>query len=415
MKNIVLIWIVCLSTLFHGSAQHSTLELMPSFQKVHKHYISEPLILSSYNENSEFIGLSFYHENNFDAQVEYRVLSEGNWSSWNLFRELHEFVSEHRRAYEAKAIDVKFEKIQFKSSVALNKNFRFRFFFPNKKPSYLKANFRSLNCEEPDYCDRDCWCSTCPVDTSPEITIPTHIIVHHSAGFNTSNDFSTVVEYYWDLHVNTNGWDDIGYNWLVDPNGVLYQGRPDNYQGAHFSCINENTIGVCMIGDYTSTIPSQEAQDMLVSLIGFEAVEHQIDILDSSYHETGDFEIANVSGHRDGNSSQNACSATVCPGDSFYPLLENIRTAVNALECYQDAISTTNDLQLGRFKIYPNPFTDKLYIESTGHNSELRLVSATGVAILQLTTNTVISTSHLSAGLYFILENGKIVQRLIKL
>ena len=53
----------------------------------------------------------------------------------------------------------------------------------------------------------------------------THLWVHHSAGQTNSRDFAAVVRAYFTYHTQTHGWADIGYNWLVDPRGTLYQGR----------------------------------------------------------------------------------------------------------------------------------------------------------------------------------------------
>ncbi len=392
-------------------------ELIPNFEtEKEDYYYTDEIILSYEAGSTDFIGVSCFHYESDLIRISYRIQLADKWSAWQDFSEMHEYIGDTRRAYEAKPITSSFYKIQFKSSHPLNSNYKFRFFYSSKNNAIQSQSSRSLNCSQPDFCDRICWCPSCPVDSTPQLTDPTHIIVHHSAGFNESNNFASVVEYYWDLHVNTNGWDDIGYNWLIDPNGVIYQGRLDNYQGAHFSCINENTIGICMIGDYTSSVPSQEAINALVDLVGFEATEHQIDVLDESYHETGDFIIHNVSGHRDGNDSQNGCSSTVCPGDSFYPMLGDVRTMVSELDCYQDAISDTDELTSKEIKIYPSPFINTLFIESEKTiTPTLKLINSLGQIQLQLKANTSNDTSALSPGLYFVLQEGKILNRIIKL
>jgi hypothetical protein len=68
-----------------------------------------------------------------------------------------------------------------------------------------------------------------------------HIVVHHSAGSNSLNDWQEAVRAIYIYHTESNGWDDIGYNFLIDPNGVVYEGREsqgvadiDNIKGAHF-------------------------------------------------------------------------------------------------------------------------------------------------------------------------------------
>lgn len=178
-------------------------------------------------------------------------------------------------------------------------------------------------CPLGDYEDRDEWCptGTCPEDTTPAPTSVTHLIVHHSAGTNTSNDWAAVVRSIWDFHVNVRGWDDIGYNWLIDPNGVLYQGRGDDVRGAHFCGNNSGTMGVCVMGDFTNITPTDNAKDALGNLLAWKSCAVDINPLGTDFHASSELQLMRISGHRDG------CS-TACPGDAFYPQLPAIRQAV---------------------------------------------------------------------------------------
>jgi len=415
MKRLLLSCFVILCYCTTMNSQATFVDISPTFHSSNSHFLSEEMELSFDTSATLFVGVSMFHHEKTSGEITYRVKDKDQWSNWYYYKELKEYVKDGRRAYEAKPILASFDKIQFKSTIPLSTNFKFRFYFPDNRIKVETVQSRNLDCSLPDFCDRACWCSTCPVDTSPQITVPTHLIVHHSAGFNQSNNFASVVAYYWDLHVNTNGWDDIGYNWLIDPNGELYQGRPDNYQGAHFSCINENTVGICMIGDYTNVEPSAEAINTLVELLGYEAIEHDIDVLDASYHVTGDFVIENISGHRDGNDSANGCSSTVCPGDSFYPLLVNVRAQVNALECYQDAISNSSEVLTKEFTVYPNPFDDQLRIDiKLNPEDVLLLVDNLGRVCTKVNENQTMDTNHIDSGLYFLTLNGRVITKLIK-
>jgi hypothetical protein len=81
-------------------------------------------------------------------------------------------------------------------------------------------------CNQPSSCDRSCWDvnGTHPAQSNPTTTSVTHIILHHTGDgivFPSNTDYAEKVRYYWDLHVNTNGWSDIGYNWLIDRNGII--------------------------------------------------------------------------------------------------------------------------------------------------------------------------------------------------
>lgn len=50
------------------------------------------------------------------------------------------------------------------------------------------------------------------------------------------------------------GWSDIGYNFLVGEDGNVYEGRGWDKQGAHSKPFNSKSIGICIIGNYTSNI-----------------------------------------------------------------------------------------------------------------------------------------------------------------
>jgi hypothetical protein len=56
----------------------------------------------------------------------------------------------------------------------------------------------------------------------------------------------------YDLHVNGNGWGDVGYHYMIDRNGKIYAGRNLVYEGAHVSGHNPGKIGIAFLGDYTT-------------------------------------------------------------------------------------------------------------------------------------------------------------------
>jgi hypothetical protein len=181
----------------------------------------------------------------------------------------------------------------------------------------------------PAYVNRVSWGGTLNLtNTAPRTqTTVNHLIVHHSAGQNTSNDFAAVVRSYYIMHTQTNGWTDIGYNWLIDRNGVLYQGRAFNFNGspdvvgAHMGGGNSGTMGVCLIGDFTSVQPTEQALLQLRNVLSWKAHERNIDVRVRRTHTLGN--LHTISGHRDG-------TATQCPGNAFYPRLPEIRTRTHA-------------------------------------------------------------------------------------
>ncbi|GAB3224087.1 hypothetical protein GCM10027447_12330 [Glycomyces halotolerans] len=120
----------------------------------------------------------------------------------------------------------------------------------------------------------------------------TGFVVHHS-GASAGQSVREIQNY----HMDSNGWRDIGYNFLVDSDGKIYEGRGWTGIGAHVAGHNTATIGVCVIGDYRSTMPTQEARDAVARL----------------YREANRRKGSTLSvfGHRD-------LGSTACPGGTLY-------------------------------------------------------------------------------------------------
>ena len=188
----------------------------------------------------------------------------------------------------------------------------------------------------PDYVPRRSWGSSLGLEDASSRMTPitvTHLWVHHSAGQTNSRDFAAVVRAYFTYHTQTHGWADIGYNWLVDPRGTLYQGRAFrrhstsgaitmDVQGAHARGANARSLGVCMIGDYTARMPAEIGLRKLVELFAWKARQMPLEVLSTGPINGRSYDI--VSGHRD-------ISNTACPGDTFYPYLPMLRQRVHAL------------------------------------------------------------------------------------
>lgn len=189
---------------------------------------------------------------------------------------------------------------------------------------------------KPPVTNRTAW--GCPTgqaspDWAPQYTTVTHLIVHHTATSNVSSDWAAVVRSVWNYHTNTLRWGDIGYNYLIDPNGVIYEGRAggDNIIGAHFSCMNSNTMGVALLGNFEEVAPTTAARNSLEAILAWKADQRGITPTGSAYHAPSQLNMQIISGHRDGNRSTQGCpSGTVCPGGVLYGLLPSIRTNVQA-------------------------------------------------------------------------------------
>lgn len=366
--NLINIFIGCLIPLLLNSQNPSTQETKNSYQyqlqfEVENQSFLSPKIPIENSIPTPFLMVSGYvPTENFEGDFYFKTKTNEVWSNWKKFPRFHEGITPDRTVFFAGEISPRTQSIQIKSTQSLPYSFILRWYAPGHSTKNNIAPTRNTpttcTCEQPDFSGRTDWCPSgnCPPDSTPQNTTPTHIIVHHSAGQTTSSDFAAVVRSYWELHVNTNGWDDIGYNWLIDGNGVIYEGRGEGRQGAHFSCMNQNTTGVCVIGNYENAIPTDEAIGTLQDFIAWEACSKNIDVLGEDFHNNSNMNLDNISGHRDGNNSSNSCSSTVCPGENLYSLLPTIREQLSGLACLQENPVHVNELlENEAIDIFPNP------------------------------------------------------------
>ncbi|GAC1649049.1 MAG: N-acetylmuramoyl-L-alanine amidase [Mycobacterium sp.] len=164
--------------------------------------------------------------------------------------------------------------------------------------------------------------------------------VHHT---DTSNDYgpgdsAAIVRSIYVYHVQSNGWCDIGYNYLVDRYGQIFEGRWGGIDaavlGAHTGGFNANSFAASMIGTFSTVAPPQVMLDSLERLFAWKLSRYARDPLGTttltaasfseSRYPTGTTVTFNViSGHRDAD-------YTTCPGDNAYSLMGQIRQAVAA-------------------------------------------------------------------------------------
>ncbi|MEE9439604.1 MAG: N-acetylmuramoyl-L-alanine amidase [Saprospiraceae bacterium] len=259
-------------------------------------------------------------------------------------------------------------------------NIKLHFYNPTK--SQINTNTKKITqsragcqCLLSAYESRTDWCDNCPIGSNATPTDVSHIVIHHSASSNSATDWAAAVRSFWNFHVNVKGWDDIGYNWLIDPNGKLYVGRADNIKGAHYCGKNSNTMGICMIGTFTDVAPTQQAKTTLAQLLAWKTCKEDIEPLGSSFHPSTNATLTNIIGHRNG------CS-TECPGNTFYPLIPTIKqNAVNIIENDCESTATTETSNIQELKVYPNPSNGIINLDiqnvsfETGHIYIINLTS----------------------------------------
>lgn len=161
---------------------------------------------------------------------------------------------------------------------------------------------------------------------TPSYSPVTHLIVHHTADGPIS-DYPAWIRAIWAFHVNSNGWADIGYNFLVAPDGTIFEGRAggDNVIGAHFSCQNAGTLGVSLLGNFMRQQTTPEAFHALEQVLRWQATRIGLNPLGEGLHAGSRLTMPRISSHRDGNPSPTTCTRTDCPGDVLYSQLPLLR------------------------------------------------------------------------------------------
>ncbi|MEV4263236.1 peptidoglycan recognition protein [Kribbella sp. NPDC049584] len=152
--------------------------------------------------------------------------------------------------------------------------------------------------------------------------------VHHTADRNdyTRTQVPAMVRAMYAYHVKSRGWCDLGYNFLVDRFGRVFEGRYGGAQlpvlGAHTAAFNANSFGVALIGNFEQAAPPAAMLESTARVIAWK--------LDANYRSPqatirlDGSSLHTVSGHRD-------TKATACPGTQLYNKLGWLRQRVNTL------------------------------------------------------------------------------------
>ena len=159
--------------------------------------------------------------------------------------------------------------------------------------------------------------------------------VHHTATANgyAPGDSAAIVLGIARYHRDFNGWNDIGYNFLVDQYGQIFEGRAGGVDqaivGAQAQGFNSVSTGIASLGTFTTVAQTEAGIDALARLIGWKLSLHGVPVqgavtVTSAGGATNRFPagtpviLQRISGHRDGN-------ATTCPGDLLYAQLPDLR------------------------------------------------------------------------------------------
>ena len=173
----------------------------------------------------------------------------------------------------------------------------------------------------------------------PDYASAGHVVVHHTAGTNnySAGQSASIVRGIYYYHAVTLDWGDIGYNFLIDKYGTVFEGRSGSVAapagrmsvGAHARGVNTGTMGLSMMGDYSSISPSDAQLSSVGKMAGW--FLKRAGIMDANgwaglhvwtterYQAGSTISMPRILAHRD-------VGYTSCPGDVGYSRLGTIRT-----------------------------------------------------------------------------------------
>ncbi|GGQ52411.1 hypothetical protein GCM10010267_13810 [Streptomyces griseorubens] len=166
------------------------------------------------------------------------------------------------------------------------------------------------------------------------------VFVHHTDGANDYDcaESPAIVRGIYAYHTEVNGWNDVGYNFLVDKCGTVFEGRKGGIDrpvlGAHTYGFNRESAGIAVLGTHVTGAASDAALASVARVTAWKLGQYGADPAGSvqltagatqtNYFGTAftageQYTFHRVSGHRDGFLTQ-------CPGDALYAQLPTVRT-----------------------------------------------------------------------------------------
>ncbi|WP_330354598.1 N-acetylmuramoyl-L-alanine amidase [Streptomyces chartreusis] len=164
--------------------------------------------------------------------------------------------------------------------------------------------------------------------------------VHHTAsgGKYWCTQAPSLIRGIYRYHVLSMGWRDIGYNFLVDKCGNIYEGRAGGVTkavlGAHTRGFNSNSMGIAVLGSYGSTKPTVATVNAISRLTAWKLGLYGANPRGKTYLTSGggnlfrkgrNVRLNVISGHRDGFSTE-------CPGRLLYAKLGTARASAARLQ-----------------------------------------------------------------------------------
>jgi hypothetical protein len=153
---------------------------------------------------------------------------------------------------------------------------------------------------------RSSWGARSPACNSSSHS-PAKVTVHHTATpLPDSVSAQARVRQIQNYHIDSRGWCDIGYHFLVDWNGEMWQGRNETVRGAHVANNNTNNVGISFMGTYTSKSATGSQLNACAALLAWMNDRYSIPL-----------NRTRIKGHRQ-------YGGTSCPGNRLYGQLDDL-------------------------------------------------------------------------------------------
>ncbi len=193
---------------------------------------------------------------------------------------------------------------------------------------------------QPAIVPREQWASDkCPPRADPVYGAVKLAFIHHTVSANEygPEDSAAMVLGICRYHRNGNGWNDIGYNFLVDRYGTIFEGRAggiaDAAIGAQAQGYNSSSTGIASLGTFSSDGQTPAGLAAIARLLSWKLALHgvpptgKVEVVSqggsTNRYPAGSTPVfERISGHRDGN-------ATACPGSGLYAQLPQLRAMVD--------------------------------------------------------------------------------------
>ncbi|MCZ4497672.1 MAG: N-acetylmuramoyl-L-alanine amidase, family 2 [Marmoricola sp.] len=180
--------------------------------------------------------------------------------------------------------------------------------------------------------------------------------IHHTVNANdyTAQEVPALLRGIYAYHTQSRGWSDIGYNYLVDRFGRIWEGRYGGVDravvGAHTLGYNDYAFAMSAIGNYEIAQPPQAVLDAYAALFAWKLSLYDIKA-DATHLKVKDRYLNAINGHRD-------VGQTACPGKYLYAKIPSIRVAAAAIQrAAQDTTDPITKPVVATLKGTPSPTT----------------------------------------------------------